>query len=209
MDTLRQIRLIWKPLVFVACLVPLALVVGDAFGVTGSLGANPVEEILDRFGNWALRFVLVTLAVTPLRRLTGWNWLQRFRRMFGLFTFFYALLHFLTWFILDQGMLMSAIVEDIAKRPFITIGVAALLLLIALAATSTNGVRRRLGRRWQSLHNAVYAIAILAVWHYWWQVKLDSSEPAIYAAILAVLLGTRVYWRIARKAGSHTNQRGK
>ena len=192
MDTLRQIRLIWKPLVFVACLVPLALVVGDAFGITGSLGANPVEEILDRFGNWALRFVLMTLAITPLRKLTGRNWLQRFRRMFGLFTFFYALLHFLTWLILDQGMLMSAIVEDIAKRPFITIGVASLLLLIALAATSTNGMRRRLGRRWQSLHNAVYAIAILAVWHYWWQVKLDSSEPAIYAAILAVLLGYRL-----------------
>ena len=192
MDTLRQIGFIWKPLVFVVCLVPLALVVGDAFGITGSLGANPVEEILDRFGNWALRFVLLTLAVTPLRKLTGWNWLQRFRRMLGLFTFFYALLHFLTWLILDQGMLMPAIVEDIAKRPFITIGFAALLLLIALAATSTNGMRRRLGRRWQSLHNAVYVIAILAVWHYWWQVKLDSSEPAIYAAILAVLLGYRI-----------------
>jgi sulfoxide reductase heme-binding subunit YedZ len=192
LDTLRQIRFIWKPLVFVVCLVPLALVVGDAFGITGSLGANPVEEILDRFGNWALRFVLLTLAVTPLRKLTGWNWLQRFRRMLGLFTFFYALLHFLTWLILDQGMLMPAIVEDIAKRPFITIGFAALLLLIALAATSTNGMRRRLGRRWQSLHNAVYVIAILAVWHYWWQVKLDSSEPAIYAAILAVLLGYRI-----------------
>jgi sulfoxide reductase heme-binding subunit YedZ len=192
LDTLRQIGFIWKPLVFVVCLVPLALVVGDAFGITGSLGANPVEEILDRFGNWALRFVLLTLAVTPLRKLTGWNWLQRFRRMLGLFTFFYALLHFLTWLILDQGMLMPAIVEDIAKRPFITIGFAALLLLIALAATSTNGMRRRLGRRWQSLHNAVYVIAILAVWHYWWQVKLDSSEPAIYAAILAVLLGYRI-----------------
>ena len=205
MDTLRQIRLVWKPLVFIACLAPLALVVGDAFGVTGSLGANPVEEILDRFGNWALRFVLLTLAVTPLRRLTGWNWLQRFRRMFGLFTFFYALMHFLTWLILDQGMLVPAIIEDIAKRPFITIGFAALLLLIALAATSTNGMRRRLGRRWQSLHNAVYAIAILGVWHYWWQVKLDSSEPAIYAAILALLLG----YRIARKARSQRGLRGK
>jgi sulfoxide reductase heme-binding subunit YedZ len=203
LDTLRQIRLIWKPLVFVACLVPLALVVGDAFGITGGLGANPVEEILDRFGNWSLRFVLVTLAVTPLRKLTGWNWLQRFRRMFGLFTFFYALLHFLTWLILDQGMLMSAIIEDIAKRPFITIGVAALLLLIALAATSTNGMRRRLGRRWQSLHNAVYVIAILAVWHYWWQVKLDSSEPAIYAAILALLLGYRVWGRPNKNRGGH------
>ena len=205
MDTLRQIRFIWKPLVFLACLAPFALVFGDAFGVTGSLGANPVEEILDRFGNWALRFVLVTLAITPLRRLTGWNWLQRFRRMLGLFTFFYALMHFLTWFALDQGMLMSAILEDIAKRPFITIGVAALLLLAALAVTSTNGMRRRLGRRWQKLHNAVYLIAILAVWHYWWQVKLDSSEPAIYAAILALLLG----YRIARKARSNNKFRDK
>ena len=192
MDTLRQIRLIWKPLVFLACLAPFALVIGDILGLTGGLGANPVEEILDRFGNWALRFVLITLAVTPLRQLTRWNWLSRFRRMLGLFTFFYALMHFLTWLVLDQGMLVSAIIEDIIKRPFITIGMVALLLLIALAVTSTNGMRRRMGRRWQTLHNSVYLIAILAVWHYWWQVKLDSSEPAIYAAILAVLLGYRV-----------------
>ena len=139
MNTLSQIRLIWKPLVFLACLLPLAHVVGDAFGFTGTLGANPVEEILDRFGNWGLRFIMITLAVTPLRRLTGWNSLARFRRMLGLFTFFYVLLHFLTWLLLDQGLLLSAILEDIAKRPFITIGFAALLLLIALAATSTHG----------------------------------------------------------------------
>ena len=182
-------------LVFLACLVPFALVVGDAFEVTGSLGANPIEEIMDRFGNWALRLIMITLAVTPLRRLTGWNWLQRFRRMLGLFTFFYVLMHFLTWFILDQGMLMSAIIEDIAKRPFITIGAAALVLLTALAVTSTNGMRRRLGRRWQSLHNSVYVIAALGVWHYWWQVKQDITEPAIYAAILNVLLGSRLAWR--------------
>ena len=141
---------------------------------------------------------MITLAVTPLRRLSGWTWLQRFRRMFGLFTFFYALLHFLTWLILDQGVLLSAIIEDIAKRPFITLGVAALLLLIALAATSTNGIRRRLGRRWQTLHNSVYLIAILGVWHYWWQVKQDIREPLIYAVILAVLLGLRVFWRYRR-----------
>jgi sulfoxide reductase heme-binding subunit YedZ len=195
LDTLRQIRLIWKPLVFLACLVPFALVVGDTLGLTGSLGANPVEEILDRFGNWALRFVLITLAVTPLRQITGWNWLVRFRRMLGLYTFFYALVHFLTWLVLDQGLLMSAIFEDIVKRPFITIGMVALLLLIALALTSTNGMRRRMGRRWQTLHNSVYLIAILAVWHYWWQVKLDSSEPAVYATILAVLLAYRVRGR--------------
>ena len=195
MDTLTQIRLIWKPLVFAACLVPFGLVVGDTLNITGTLGANPVEEILDRFGNWGLRFIMITLAVTPLRRLTGWNWLARFRRMLGLFTFFYVLLHFLTWLILDQGVLLAAIIEDIAKRPFITIGFAALLLLLALAVTSTNGMRRRLGRRWQKLHNSVYVIAILGVWHYWWQVKQDITEPAIYAAILAALLGIRLWWR--------------
>ena len=195
MDTLTQIRLVWKPLVFVACLLPLALVVGDIFNITGTLGANPVEEILDRFGNWGLRFIMITLAVTPLRKLSGWNWLARFRRMLGLFTFFYVLLHFLTWLVLDQGLLLAAVIEDIAKRPFITIGAAALLLLTALAVTSTNGMRRRLGRRWQSLHNSVYVIAALGVWHYWWQVKQDITEPAIYAAILAVLLGSRLAWR--------------
>ena len=169
--------------------------VGDAFGVTGSLGANPIEEILDRFGNWGLRFVMITLAVTPLRQLTGWNGLARFRRMLGLFTFFYVLLHFLTWLVLDQGLLLSAIAEDILKRPFITIGFLALVLLFALAATSTNGMRRRLGRRWQTLHNAVYLIAILGVWHFWWQVKLDTAEPLIYAVILSVLLGWRLWKR--------------
>ena len=199
MDTLRQVRLIWKPLVFLICLAPAVLVVGDAFELTGRLGANPVEEIQDRFGVWALRFIMITLAVTPLRRLTGWNWLARFRRMFGLFTFFYALMHFLTWLVLDQGLLLSAILEDIIERPFITIGFVALLLLIALAATSTNGMRRRLGRRWQTLHNAAYLIALLGVWHYWWQVKKDITEPLIYAVILAVLLGARFWWRWQRR----------
>jgi sulfoxide reductase heme-binding subunit YedZ len=199
LDTLRQIRLVWKPLVFVACLVPFALVIGDLFELTGSLGANPVEAILDRFGNWGLRFIMITLAVTPLRRLTGWNWLTRFRRMLGLFTFFYVLMHFLTWLILDQGLLWSAIVEDIAERPFITIGAVALLLLTALAVTSTNGMRRRLGRRWQTLHNAVYVIGVLGVWHFWWQVKLDTLEPLIYAVILTALLGYRgIIYLVAR-----------
>ena len=195
MDTLRQLRLFWKPVVFLACLLPFALVVGDAFGVTGSLGANPVEEILDRFGNWGLRFIMITLAITPLRQLTGWNWLTRFRRMLGLFTFFYVLLHFLTWLVLDQGLLLSAVAEDIIKRPFITIGFLALLLLTALAVTSTNGMRRRLGRRWQKLHNTVYVIALLGVWHFWWQVKLDTAEPLVYAVILAALLGWRLWHR--------------
>ena len=198
MNTLRQIRLIWKPLVFLACLMPLALVVGDAFELTGRLGANPVEEILDRFGNWGLRFIMITLAVTPLRRLTGWNWLQQFRRMLGLFTFFYVALHFLVWLVLDQGLLMSAILSDLAERPFITIGFAALVLLTALAVTSPLAVRRRMGRRWQTLHYAAYAIAVLGVWHYWWQVKKDITEPLIYAVILAILLGMRLWWRLRR-----------
>jgi sulfoxide reductase heme-binding subunit YedZ len=200
LDTLTQIRLVWKPLVFLACLVPFALVAGDLFGVTGSLGANPVEEMLDRFGNWGLRFVMITLAVTPLRQLSGWNWLARFRRMLGLFTFFYVLMHFLTWLVLDQGLLLSAVAEDIVKRPFITIGVLALVLLIALAVTSTSGMRRRLGRRWQSLHNAIYLIAILGVWHFWWQVKLDTAEPLVYAIILGLLLG----WRAWKRKGQFT-----
>ncbi len=194
MDTVRQIRFVWKPLIFVASLIPFALVVGDLFQITGELGANPIEEIQDRFGNWGLRFMLVALAVTPVRLILGKPWLGRFRRMLGLFAFFYVLMHFATWLFLDQGLLLSAIFEDIVKRPFITIGFAALLILLALTATSTAGMRRRLGRRWQKLHNWVYVAAILGVWHYWWQVKLDASDPAIYAAILTILLGYRI-WR--------------
>jgi len=198
-DTLRQIRLIWKPIVFLLCLVPAVLVFTDALEITGRLGANPIEEIQDRFGNWALRFILITLTVTPLRKLTDWNWLIRFRRLFGLFTFFYVLMHFLTWLFLDQGLLLSAIAEDLIERPFITIGFAAFLLLIAMAVTSTNNMRRRLGRRWQELHYSAYAVGLLGVWHYWWQVKKDITEPLVYAAILAVLLALRLWWRLRRR----------
>ncbi len=194
MNTLTQIRLIWKPIVFLACLVPLALAMGDLFGITGSLGANPVEELQDRFGNWALRFVMITLAVSPLRKITGKVWLLRFRRMLGLFAFFYALMHFLNWFVLDQGMLWSAIVEDLVERPFITLGFTALVLLTAMAVTSTNGMRRRMGKRWDRLHYSVYAVGVLGVWHYWWQVKADIAEPLVYAVILTILLGYRI-WR--------------
>ena len=116
MDTVRQIRFIWKPLIFVASLIPFALVAGDLFEITGRLGANPVEEIQDRFGNWGLRFILIALSVTPLRSISGWSWLARFRRMLGLFAFFYILMHFLTWLFLDQGLLLSAIAEDIVKQ---------------------------------------------------------------------------------------------
>ncbi len=196
---MQKIRFIAKPVVFLACLAPLILVVSDAFGLGAGLGANPIEEMLDRFGNWTLRFIMITLAVTPLRRITGWNWLSRFRRLLGLFTFFYALLHFLTWFVLDREMLLADVLEDLTERPFVTIGFTALVLLSALAVTSFTAVRRRMGKNWQKLHNAAYAIALLGVWHYWWQVKKDVTEPQIYAVILAALLGTRIWWKWRKK----------
>ena len=160
-----------------------------------SLVANPIEELIHRLGIWGLNFLRITLAVTPLRRLTGKGWLLRFRRMFGLFAFFYVLMHFLTYAGLDQRFNLSVIFEDIAERPFITVGFTAFLLLIPLAATSTNAMMKRLGRRWQKLHRLVYVIAVLGVVHFYWQVKLDTLEPLIYAAILAALLGYRLKGR--------------
>ena len=193
--TQKSIRTL-KVLVFLVCLIPLAKRVLEIFGVAGmSLGANPVEELIHRFGIWGLNFLLITLAVTPLRRLTGKNWLLRFRRMFGLFAFFYVLMHFLTYAGLDQRFNLPAILEDIAERPYITVGFTAFLLLIPLAATSTKAMMKRLGRRWQKLHRLVYVIAVLGVCHFYWQVKLDTMEPLIYAAILAVLLAYRIKGR--------------
>ncbi len=205
MDVIRQIRFVWKPALFLLCLVPALLVVTDTLGIGGSLGANPIEEIQDRFGNWALRFILITLTVTPLRQLSGRNWLLRFRRMLGLFAFFYVLMHFLTWLVLDQGLLLSAIKEDIFERPFITLGFSAFVILSLMAATSTAGMRRRLGRNWQRLHNGIYLAAVLGVWHYWWQVKKDISEPLVYAVLLALLLGYRV-WHHRTRAQHRTGQ---
>ena len=198
MNTLQKVRFIGKPVVFLACLLPTILIFTDQFGLTGSLGANPVEEILNRSGNWALRLIVITLAVTPLRKLSGWNWVTQFRRMIGLYAFFYAFMHFQTWLILDQRLLASAIIADLVKRPYITIGFIAVVLLAALAVTSTNSMRQRLGRRWDKLHASVYAIAILTVWHYWWQVKKDITEPLIYAGIVAALLSIRLWWRYQR-----------
>lgn len=190
-----------KAVVFVLCLLPLARLALDAFGVAGlGLGANPIEELIHRLGKWGLNFLLVTLAVTPLRRLSGWNWLIRLRRMLGLFAFFYLLLHFLAYAGLDQRFDLAVILEDIVERPYITLGMTALVLLLPLALTSTNAMMRRLGRRWRQLHRLVYPIAILGVWHFYWQVKLDTLEPTIYAAILAALLGYRA-WRARQKWG--------
>ncbi len=191
-----------KPPLFLLCALPAAALVLGAFGLAGfGLGANPVETIQDSLGGWGLRFLLITLAVTPLRRWTGWSWLLAYRRMLGLFAFFYVTLHLLTYAVLDLGLDVAHLGEDIVKRPFMTVGMLAWLLLIPLAATSTRGMMRRLGRTWRRLHRLVYPVAVLGVWHYYWQVKLDTLEPTIYALILAVLLGSRWQHRRGRRSG--------
>lgn len=188
-----------KVLVFLACLVPLAQLLLAVFSIGPfDLGANPIEELLHELGIWGLNFLLITLAVTPLRQLLGQPWLLRFRRQFGLFAFFYVLMHFLVYALLDQRLALGAIVEDIAERPYITIGVAALLMLLPLALTSTRAMMRRLGSRWKKLHRLVYLIAVLGVWHFYWQVKLDTLDATIYAGVLAALLAYRL-WRHGRR----------
>lgn len=183
-----------KAVFFLICLLPLGHLVYGVFA--DALGANPVEAVIRGLGDWALRLLLVTLTVTPLRRLSGWHWLLRLRRMFGLFVFFYALLHVFGYVWAEQFFDLSAIFADILKRPFITVGFAAFVLLMPLAATSTNAMIRRLGgRRWQALHRLVYIIAVLAVVHFWWMVKVDITQPLIHGAVLTVLLGSRLYWR--------------
>jgi len=194
----QRYRFLYKPLVFVASLVPLAWLLCGAFGWLGaSLGADPVKKLEHECGKWALNFLLLTLAITPVRQLAGLTHLPRLRRMLGLFAFCYAVLHFTVYLTLDLELNFSTLFADIAKRPYITIGFAALLLLIPLALTSTNRMMRRLGRRWQKLHRLIYVIAILAVWHFYWQVKRDIREPLIYAGILAILLGYR--WARSRR----------
>ncbi len=182
-----------KPLVFLLCLVPV-LVLGWQV-MDNTLGPNPVEAVVHFTGIWTLRFLLVTLAVTPLRRLTGLAWVLRFRRMLGLFAFFYALLHFAAYLVLDRALAWSEIVRDLTERPYIIVGFAALVLMVPLAVTSTRGWIRRLGRRWQQLHRAVYLIAVLAVLHFIWLVKADIREPLIYAGVLAALLTFRLPWK--------------
>ena len=183
-----------KPLLFGLALLPLAWLVFGAF--TNALGANPAEALIRSTGDWTLRFLCLTLTVTPLRQTTGWNALARLRRMLGLFTFFYGVLHFLGFAWLDMGFDVAAILADIPKRPFILVGSAALLLMLPLAATSFNRAIKALGAaRWQMLHRAVYAIVLLGVLHFFWMraAKNNFAEVAVYAAIVAVLLGWRVY----------------
>lgn len=202
----RSRRPVWlhpaaKPLLFVAALLPFAWLVYGAFA--DRLGANPAEYLIRSTGDWTLRFLCLTLAVTPLRVITSQPALARFRRMLGLFTYFYACLHLLGYGWLDMGLDPAEIAKDIAKRPFILVGFAAFLLLTPLAATSFNRAIRALGAaRWQALHRAVYVIAGLAVLHFFWMRagKNDFAEVALYAAILAVLLGWRAWRRWAPMA---------
>jgi sulfoxide reductase heme-binding subunit YedZ len=179
-----------KPVLFIICLVPLCVLVWRAF--YGELGANPVETITHNTGDWTLRFLLVTLSISPLRRWFGMSGLMRFRRMLGLYVFFYACCHFSIWFIADHRFNLDGMIEDIVDRPYITVGFSALVLLIPLAITSNNAMVRRLGKRWKKLHRLVYLITGLGVLHFLWLVKADYLEPGIYALIAFVLLVQRI-----------------
>lgn len=211
-DRTRLLRFVLKPIVFLVCLSPAVYLTWAA--LTGHLSANPLSDVTNETGVWTLRFLAITLTVTPLRRLTGWNAAIRFRRMLGLYAFFYGTLHFLTYVVLDRfaGLvefpdgivswttarnLLKYIGGDIYMRPFITIGFTAFVLMLPLAVTSTAGMIRRLGgRRWNRLHQLIYVCAVLGVVHYWWLVKADIRRPQIYAAVMAILLGFRVVWKL-------------
>jgi sulfoxide reductase heme-binding subunit YedZ len=213
-----------KLAIWAGCLAPLALLVLEGTGAYGSLGANPVETVLNVCGKTGLNLLLLTLCVTPIRRSTGINKLVVFRRLLGLFSFFYLCLHFLTYALLDLGLLYPLIygptaigitpaqqlLVDIAERPYITIGFTALMLLIPLAVTSTRGMQRRLGRTWTKLHRLVYVVAVLGVVHYWWQLKSGTdAQPLPYAVLLAVLLGVRVrHWLVHSKAAVPPSYQG-
>jgi len=185
-----------KPAIFLICLIPLVILIFWFF--TGSLGANPIESINRWIGDWALRLLLVTLAISPLRRVTGWNNLVKYRRMLGLFVFFYVCMHVSSYIVLDQFFDFTEIIDDVFKRPYITVGFSAFILLIPLAITSNNKMVERLQYRWIQLHRLIYIIGMLAVLHFWWMVKIDTREPAIYAIILAALLGFRLFFYVKR-----------
>jgi sulfoxide reductase heme-binding subunit YedZ len=188
--------------VFAAALIPVARLAWK--GYRQILGANPIEVITRSTGDWTLIFLMLTLSITPLRKLTGQNWLIRFRRMLGLFAFFYASLHFTTYIFLDKFFDVHEMAKDIGKRKFITIGFTAFVLLIPLAATSTAGMIRRLGKRWQKLHRLIYVSAIAGVIHYWWLVKADVRKPQYYAIVLILLLGYRVLAAQQKKIAAPT-----
>ena len=191
-------RWVIKPLVWIACLTPLAMLVYDGF--TDNLTANPIEKITNETGIWTLRLIVATLAITPLRRLTGLNQLVNYRRLIGLFAFFYGSLHFTTFFFFDHQFDVAAMWQDVLKRPYITAGFTAFVLMIPLAVTSTSGWIRRLGgRRWNLLHRLIYFTALAAALHYFWKVKLDTTSPIYYGLIIIGLLAVRAWrWSVTR-----------
>ena len=193
-----------KALVFVIALLPAAMLVRGI--LTESLGVNPAETIQLQTGRWALKFLLMSLAVTPIRRLTGWNLVIQYRRMIGLFAFSYATLHFTAYWAFDLGFAFAAMIGDVLKRPFITLGFAAFLLLVPLALTSTKGWIRRLGKKWTLLHRLVYVAAICAVIHFAWKVKVFTGDPVLYAVILTLLLGFRLAWNVWKGQGRRARE---
>lgn len=202
---MTRARILWlRAALAVLCLLPFANLVLEY--LRDDLTANPIERITLQTGWWGLTILLTTLAITPLRRLTGWNQLVRFRRMLGLFAFFYICLHFLTYLVLDHFFYWPTIVEDVFERPFITVGFTAFLLMIPLAITSTKGWIRRLGRGWQRLHRLVYLSAGLGVLHYYWKVKADTRLPLLFACVLAVLLLARAGPALRRRAARRASR---
>jgi sulfoxide reductase heme-binding subunit YedZ len=183
-----------KRVIFAAALVPAAALVADAY--RGELTANPIEYITHTTGDWAIRFLIITLAVTPIRRVTGWNPIIQIRRMLGLFAFFYATLHFLTWFVLDWFFDFRQMAKDVAMRPFITLGMATFVMLLALAVTSTQGSIRRLGRRWTQLHRLIYVAACTALFHFWLARKTVVLQFQVLLVVAVLLLGFRAWWTL-------------
>jgi sulfoxide reductase heme-binding subunit YedZ len=194
------VRLV-KPVIFAVSLIPAAYLTYALF--YGDLGPNPAETLQLQTGIWALRFLLATLAITPLRRITRWNRAIQYRRMLGLFAFFYATLHLMTYIVLDRYFDFAGVWEDIAKRPFITLGMLAFAAMVPLAVTSTKGWIRRLGRKWTMIHRLIYLSAIAAAFHYLWKVKVAAGSPVYYAAIVAVLLGFRLIWTVKQRMNRH------
>lgn len=198
---MKPITLIKLATFVAACLPAAALVHGFS---TNDLTANPGDYITDQTGTWTLAFLTITLCVTPVRRLTGWNQIVRLRRMLGLFAFFYATLHMLTWVVFINVFDVSSMIDDVAMRPFITVGMTVFLILFVLALTSNRFAVRRLGRRWQKLHRLVYVAAIGGVIHFWWLVKADTTEPIRWAAAVGVLLGLRAWWAAKPRLSSQS-----
>ena len=193
-----------KRIIFAAALIPAAALVADA--VRGELTANPIEYITHTTGDWAIRFLVITLAVTPIRRLTGWNPIIKLRRMLGLFSFFYATLHFLTWFVLDWFFDFRQMAADVAKRPFITLGMATFVMLLALAATSTQGSVRRMGRRWTQLHRLIYVAAVTALFHFWLARKTVVPQFQVVLVAAVLLLAFRAWWTLRTRTRAHARE---